>query len=73
MIMKSSVYFLLGISLALVSTEAEAQDTCAPFSVFVDRSTEQITFIDTGEEGPSVGDRRFYAAVLICEAGDEIG
>ncbi|MCP4385017.1 MAG: hypothetical protein GY798_27000 [Hyphomicrobiales bacterium] len=64
---------LFGLFTAMTSAGAHAFERCEPFTVFADHDSHEITFIDVGEEGPSIGDRRVFHGVLQNEAGDPVG
>jgi hypothetical protein len=71
----STLLFSLVLAMPTAGAHADAQpfQSCEPFTVFSDHDAHKITFIDLGEKGPSVGDRRIFHAPLHNEAGDVVG
>ena len=67
-----SLVLLAGAAIA-GSAEATAYEACEPFSVVTTNASHDMTYIDVGEPGPSVGDRRVFRATLQDENGAMIG
>jgi len=57
----------------MASASAHAFERCEPFSVFSDHAVQKHAYIDHGDEGPSVGDRRISYSALRNEAGETVG
>jgi hypothetical protein len=57
----------------MATSAAHAFERCEPFTVVVDRTEVKAEFVDHGDQGPSVGDRRIVYMPLHNEAGDVIG
>lgn len=70
---KLTCTILLGLGLIMASPGARAFERCEPFTVVVDHGEVQVEFVDHGDEGPSVGDRRIVYMPLHDEAGEVIG
>ncbi len=64
---------LSALVLAMGTAGGHGFERCEPFTVFTEHGSHEITYIDLGEEGPSVGDRRIFHAPIHNEAGDVIG
>ena len=58
----STVLFALGLAMATVN--AQAFERCEPFTVFTDHDAHEITLIDLGEVGPSIGDRPDFSCAF---------
>ncbi len=52
---------------------AQAYESCEPFTVVTTNASHEMKYIDVGEEGPSVGDRRVFRATLQDETGELVG
>lgn len=64
---------LLGVVVIAGPTEATAYEACEPFSVVTTNASHDMTYIDVGEPGPSIGDRRVFRATLQDANGAMIG
>jgi len=65
--------FLSGLALTMATAGAHAFERCEPFTVFADHASHEITYVDLGDEGPSVGDRRIFHGELHDDAGKVVG
>jgi hypothetical protein len=68
-----TLQLLLGAALAMAPGAAHAVERCEPFTVFHDHATHKRSFVDHGDQGPSVGDRQISSAPLRNAAGDVVG
>lgn len=64
---------VLGLALAATAAGAQAFERCEPFSVYLIEDSRKRAYIDHGDAGPSVGDRRINSAVVADESGEPIG
>lgn len=52
---------------------AAAFDLCAEKTLYTTKAGRQVTFVDSGPEGPTIGDQRIGQKDLLDSAGNKVG
>lgn len=73
MIAKAASILVAGTLAGAWTTEAFAYEKCEPFTVVTTNDSHEMTYVDLNEEGPSVGDRRVFRAILQDKGGQVVG